>query len=92
MKIPRTRDDFIAFFEAIPEDQWTDCGQFRDGQGRCCALGHLNREGAIGLGSLPQYQASNLSIVSINDGDDENYKQPTPKQRVLAFLRDLPAT
>lgn len=31
----------------------------------------------------------NWCISSVNDGLDERYQQPTPKQRILAALRDI---
>jgi hypothetical protein len=30
-----------------------------------------------------------LKITRINDACDDNYKQPTPKQRILAALHDI---
>jgi len=31
---------FIAKFEAIPADEWTDEGVYQNDSGQCCALGH----------------------------------------------------
>ncbi len=87
---PYNRDYFIAKFEAIPDEKWTT-GVFVHGD-RCCALGHCGPNigyytpEAFALSSMLGHQAS-----FINDGFDSRYLQPTPKQRILAALRDLPA-
>jgi hypothetical protein len=84
---------FIAKFEAIPEDKWTT-ENFIDERG-CCALGHC------GFDSLIETREGNDLILllkwhfgfgpsRINDGRHSRYQQPTPKQRVLAALKDLP--
>lgn len=36
----QTPQEFLEFFEAIPEDQWTNSVLFRE-EGTRCALGHL---------------------------------------------------
>ena len=95
MDKPWTIDDYIAFYESIPEDKWTT-GDFVDGFGRCCALGHLGfREGHADDSTLSHsvffYRLHRVSLPMVNDGFVEPYKQPTPKQRVLAYLRDLKA-
>jgi len=95
MSTQYTREYFIAKFEAIPEEKWL-AGTFKDGD-CCCALGHC---GATEQGETPESRAlgtifwrgAKTSVVSINDGEWSRYLQPTPKQRVLAALRDLPET
>ena len=83
---------FIKKFEAIPEDRWTT-DDYMDDAGRCCAFGHCGvrhlkptpySEEADSLASLLQH-----CTAAINDGQDDRYKQPTPKQRILAALRDV---
>jgi hypothetical protein len=85
---------FIKKFEAIPEGRWTK-GDYIDEEGCMCALGHcgyrgsdshifrISDEGAA-LNSLLKYRTP-----GINDGSDERYDQPTPKQRILAALKDV---
>jgi len=85
---PWTIDDYIAFYEAIPEDKWTT-GDFVDGFGRCCALGHLGFRNCTETPT--NHSEFFVPLPMVNDGFAENYKQPTPKQRVLAYLRDLKA-
>lgn len=88
-------DYFIKKFEAIPEELWT-AGVFKDGERRCAA-GHCgavassnwkNIPMVVSLYNLP-FDGPEATITAINDGNHTEYKQPTPKQRVLAALWDL---
>lgn len=96
-----TIDDYIAFAESIPEEKWI-VGGFTDGFGNCCFWGHL---GARGFEDVRKFLDSEhallnigneISVVMVNDSGYSHYgkycyKQPTPKQRILALLRDLKA-
>lgn len=56
--------------------------------------GHLTKEGhELGILFSPQDLSIEGAIIvaTINNGVDPNYWQPTPKQRVLAALRDIKA-
>ena len=84
---------FIAKFEAIPEDKWIT-EDFIDERG-CCALGHCGFDFGIETDEgtdLALLLKWHLAVVPsrINDGRDLRYQQPTPKQRILAALKDLP--
>jgi hypothetical protein len=91
-----TRDYFIAKFEAIPEDKWcTDSYEF---QGRHCALGHCGLNGGNDTPAATPEEAGVLlelfreiraSVTDVNDGLDARYRQDTPKQRILAALREV---
>ncbi len=91
------KEYFINKFEAIPEDQWCT-GDFEDTEGRHCAAGHCGSVyGNVGAEATVLYNLISalsienpVNIVLVNDGADGRYMQPTPKQRVLAALRDLP--
>jgi len=83
---------FIDKFDNIPEENWL-MGKYSDGAGKKCALGHC---GVI-HGWLDDSQAAALVFVlatqganpvDVNDGHDVRYTQATPKQRILAALRD----
>lgn len=84
---------FIAKFEAIPENHWC-VGNTENMDGQRCAIGHcvqndgetLDEEEAEALKVL---FVTSGSIADINDNKNSTYKQPTPKQRVLAALRDI---
>jgi hypothetical protein len=95
MSTQYTRDYFIAKFEAIPEELWTT-GEFKEGE-KCCAFGHCgvnldccHNEESEGLIRL-MLQLGEFVVTAINDGEHPDYQQPTPKQRILAALHDLPA-
>lgn len=93
-----TAQYFIEKFEAIPEEKWT-VGEYEDG-GRCCALGHCGvraghpltpEEDALTMLFLKADAENTLIVSRVNDGFDPRYPQPTPKQRILAALRDIAA-
>lgn len=102
--IPYTKEYFIAKFEAIHEDHWC-VGVIQDKYGARCARGHcfktVNSYEDFRLCALFQPKEDYFAgffgerlvpviIALINNGQDSRYQQPTPKQRVLAALRDLP--
>lgn len=82
-------DHFISKFEKTKEEEWWT-EDFTDGSGRYCALGHCGQtnlqdtEEGEALNDILSYQAD-----EINDGLDPRYPQPTPRQRILAALRDI---
>lgn len=89
-------DYFIAKFEAIPEELW--CTEVLTKGAQRCALGWCGAyypdeddddeendgttEESLALMSLIPM------VGDINDGLINRYQQPTPKQRILAALRD----
>ncbi len=84
---------FIDKFEAIPDEKWMT-KFYSDGEGRKCALGHCG----IASGWLQGSEADSLikllaslgtNPADVNDGHDARYKQETPKQRIIAALRDV---
>lgn len=86
---------FIAKFEAIPEEKWCTDG-FTNDAGQCCAAGHCGlRNDSDWTPGMEAYALDqifdDLDVVSVNDGKDSRYPQPTPKQRILAALRDIQA-
>lgn len=93
-----TVDYFIKKFEAIPEEKWM-VGEFKDNEGRFCALGHCGQRMGMSCNEIPDeswtlrslfaWTMNRFSVTNINDGKDYNYQQPTPKQRVLAALYDV---
>lgn len=94
-----TVDYFIKKFEAIPEDKW-HTGEYSDGIKKC-AMGHCQDRTRRHTNSLygPEFDAivslfktlggGDYGIAIINDGCDLRYRQPTPKQRILAALYDI---
>lgn len=90
-------DYFLKRFEAIHEDDWRNDGGFGNPGEPRCALGHCGvsetmdglTDKAMALDAL--FAAVKGGVATINDGDDSRYQQPTPKQRILAALRDVKA-
>lgn len=89
-------DYFIAKFSAIPEEKWF-IGDYHSNDGKSCALGHCNHhherpniEG-VKLHELFKELYGFIQVADVNDGKREEYKQPTPKQRILAALYDIKA-
>ncbi len=80
-------DYFIAKFEAIPEELWcVDAytkGRKHCARGFCGETSDKETREGIALEKLIRWPAM------INDGGRSNYKQPTPKQRILAALYDV---
>lgn len=83
---------FIAKFEAIPEDKWTT-GSFTFGP-RHCVYGHCGKLAVMQETDESRalfqiaFEHRGHSVVDVNDGYAAQYPQETPKQRVLAWLRD----
>lgn len=79
---------FIAKFSAIPDELW--CTKIYSEGEKHCTLGHLGITNTVGM--TDEYKALlNLELggaATITDGDNPRYPQPTPKQRILAALRD----
>lgn len=88
-------DDFLAKFEAIPEEKWC-CLTHRNVDGRMDALGlcgfrdHGYRT-PEGVSLIHLFDRHGLTVYSVNDGRNPDFHQPTPKQRILAALRDIKA-
>lgn len=91
---------FIQKFEAIPENQW--CTGIYVHEGTRCALGHcgvLNEDDGEVVGEarglcivIESAFGPTVNVTAINDGEDHRFLQFTPKQRMLAALRDAAAT
>ena len=95
MKTPdqlQTAQDFLDFFEAIPEEKWcTTVYENEDGQR--CAEGHLIYAGGLThnlVHKMEKLFPAHFSIIRVNDGVGA-YNLPTPKQRICAALRDAVA-
>jgi hypothetical protein len=101
-------DFFINFFEGLPDEQWLvgarHRGSRRSAEGFLAntdrpawyALTELASKMVVHFSVDPdkgQQVKSSLQIIdAINDGETIEYQQATPKERVLAALRDLKAT
>lgn len=86
-----TAEEFYMFFAAIPDERWTTDAYCKDG--KFCAEGHLGRRERVEMpkpirDALDRFWNLVPQSLSINDGEDVHYQQPTPRLRILAALRD----
>lgn len=87
-------DYFLAKFEAIPEEEW--CREkLSDYNGRHCAMGHCgcrdNGEITAEASALDNLFDKYLSMPVVDVNDFLDIQGRTPKQRILAALRDIKA-
>jgi hypothetical protein len=90
-------DKFIAYCENTSPDDWaTDVVRTVDG--RNCLLGHFinyiygeDYEGNImpAWDIFEEMWATQFMFYPVNDGQSNKYQQPTAKERVIAYLKDL---
>lgn len=91
-------DEIIAMVEATDEDAW-QTGTVRSADStRNCFFGHLfahgeklggERHANILWQAFEDSWATTYVIYPVNDGTNPRYPQPTPRQRILAYLTDL---
>lgn len=93
-------DYFIKKYKSIPEEKWCIESRLTE-DGRRCAHGHCyigeadflaqNKEENALIEIAENYKSitGGVGFATINNGWDEKYKQPTPKQRILAALYDI---
>ena len=93
----------INYLENTQEESWrTDTVRSKDGK-TSCVMGHIFNFGG-GDGNIDEYGtnggtrawdffeeawATTYMIYPVNDGESKKYTQNTPKQRVLAYLKNL---
>jgi hypothetical protein len=88
---------FIQYLHATSEGEWAvDVVRTKDGKN--CLFGHLinwyygkGYEGSISRvwDLFEEMWMSTYVIYPINDGENPKYQQPTPKQRVIAYMTNL---
>ena len=91
--------DFIPYLESKPEDQWLGVVFANSDTSKRCVIYHFL--GFVGQDNphsrngdnLDWYEHSICPIMraghQINDGNDPDYQQKTPKQRSITFLKNL---
>ncbi len=91
-------DDFIAYLENTGEHEWNQDRVRNSDNTKNCVMGHLvnwyygkDYEGDVSAvwDIFEEMWSTTFYIYDVNDGRSENYQQPTPKQRILAYLKDL---
>lgn len=81
-------DEIISYLENTSEESWcTDVVKTKDDKN--CLLGHLFDFGGNELCSWFEEIATTYMFYPVNDGENPNYQQPTPKQRCIAYIKDL---
>jgi len=81
-------DVIIPYMENTTEESWcTDIVKTKDGKN--CLFGHLFDLGGGKLYDWFENIATTYMVFPVNDGENPNYQQPTPKQRCVAYLKDL---
>ncbi len=87
-----TLDDFIKFFEGIPDEKW--CENVTHKGDQCCAYGHLVQT-AIKFKMYAEDLSDTLhrlapNFVRANDNLLPKYQHlPTPRLRVVEYLKDV---
>lgn len=91
--------DFIPYLESKPEDQWIDVIFANTDTSKRCVIYHFL--GFVGQdyprancsNNLDWYEANVCFIhragCEVNDGNHPDYQQATPKQRSIAYLKNL---
>lgn len=81
-------DVIIPYMENTTEESWCmDVVKTKDGKN--CLFGHLYDLGGGELMDWFENIATTYMVYPVNDGENPNYQQPTPKQRCVAYLKDL---
>ena len=95
-------DSLITYLENTAEESWqTDTVRSKDGK-TGCVMSHIfdwgggdergpegYTKGAEAWDWFEEVWATTYMIYKINDGEDERYQQPTPRQRSIAYIKDL---
>lgn len=85
----KTAEEFIAFFEAIPDEEWIIGRSANDEGTKFCAIGHIMCKNSKSINALSNLFIELSLITWINDGFHPRYQQETPKARILAVLNDI---
>jgi hypothetical protein len=81
--------EIIAYLESTTEESWC-MDVCRTTTGKNCLLGHLFDLGGNSLiDFFEELYATTYMFFPVNDGTHPNYKQSTPKQRCIAYIKDL---
>lgn len=89
--------DFILYLEKTENSTWcVDVVRSQDGEANCL-YGHLSNfcehKGSDRVDGdfdwFDYFVSTSYCIYPINDGQNENYLQPTPKLRCIAYMKDI---
>lgn len=96
----RFLEDFIPYLEATTEESWIDIVFANADTSKRCVIWHFigfvgsdYLESKIASSNLDWYEANVCFIqragCEVNDGNHSDYQHPTPKQRSIAYLKNL---
>jgi hypothetical protein len=84
----------IDHLESTSEDSWC-VDVVRTNENKNCFFGHLfamgkdERHSNFIWSCFEEAWATTYMIYPVNDGEHPDYQQPTPKQRVIEYLKNL---
>lgn len=92
-------NNFLKYLEKTQDSEWLTekCADTPELK-KCCVMGHLfkfgggnkdKKKGNQIWDDFEYYFATTYMIFPVNDGKHKNYQQATPKQRCIAYLKDL---
>lgn len=81
--------DIIYYLETTTEDSWC-LNVVKTTDGKNCLFGHLFDFGGSKLMDwFENFFATTYMVYPVNDGTHPNYQQSSPKERCIAYLKDL---
>ena len=90
----KTIDSLIEYLEQTNDNDWiVDRVRTTDGKG--CVMSHIFDWGGGDNGGSDTWDwfeevfATTYMIYPVNDGQHPNYQQSTPKERCIAYIRNL---
>lgn len=90
-------ENLIRIYLRIPEDQWCTDTYTSSDEEKYCAIGHLlysknanvtMRDYLCAVLRSSDNPFSDKLVITINDGKHSDYRQSTPKRRILKALFD----
>jgi hypothetical protein len=89
MKEKQDIETIINYLESTTDESWC-LDVVKTKEGRNCFFGHIFDFGGGELWDWFENRwATTYMIYPVNDGGHPNYKQPTAKERIIAYLKDL---
>ena len=89
---------FIRYLEATTPEEWQVDTVRSVGNAKNCVMGHLinyvygkDYEASISEAwdYFEEIWSSTFFIYDVNDGKNEQYRQPTARERIITYLSDL---
>lgn len=87
---PFSLERIIAYMERTKEEDWLlDKVRSKDGTKHCFFSHLFNMGGGYFWEMFEEMYATEYMLYPVNDCKNEKYQQPTSKERVIAYLKDL---